>query len=53
MVNVGRLQLEIGFRNCGTDIENSREVEFTEKKAELCYLERDAYGNEAISKNSC
>jgi hypothetical protein len=31
MVNVGRLQLEIGFRNCRTDIENSREVEFTEK----------------------
>jgi hypothetical protein len=53
MVNVGRLQLEIGFRNCRTDIENSREVEFTGKKAEHCYLERDAYDNEAISKNSC
>jgi hypothetical protein len=52
-VNVGRLQFEIGFRNCRTDIENSREVEFTGKKAEHCYLERDAYGNEAISKNSC
>jgi hypothetical protein len=38
MVNVGRLQLEIGFRNCRTDIENSREVEFTEKKLNIVTL---------------